>query len=36
MNLMKYLQNISSNRWLAMQIFLVIAIFMVVFVLFLA
>lgn len=34
--LLKYLNNISSNRWLIMKIFFVLMIFMVLFVVFLA
>lgn len=34
--LLKYLNNISSNRWLILKIFFVLMIFMVLFVVFLA
>lgn len=32
LNLMKYLQSINSNRWLALQIFFVLAFFLVIFI----
>lgn len=34
--LLKYLNNISSNRWLIMKVFFVLMIFMILFVVFLA